>query len=270
MKSLMMIVLASGVIALAALFGRGSDVAFGATVDIEILAFDVVDPRTGLITDAITIHAGHELPLVFRETIRSTPAAQDVDDNMEADPVVGKYTCKKKTGESCHWVNDKGKKFAVDNKTKIVVTAAAGVFTCTFDPPGAAASFAFTPCKVAVKNVKSSVPESAITLDITGNTWLPSVDEIGTHVFNWTLEAIPGPGDVDSNPANNFATASVTVTVTSPEVGGTTELLVGDSDAPSSASDGSGGWFPYAAVAAAGALAIAAGGWYARRRWLQG
>lgn len=56
-------------------------------------------------------------------------------------------------------------------------------------------------------------------------------------------------------------------------VGGTTELLVGGSDAPASAADGSGGSFPYAAIAggiAAAAVALAAaGGWYARRRWLR-
>ena len=55
-------------------------------------------------------------------------------------------------------------------------------------------------------------------------------------------------------------------------VGGTTELLVDDSDAPASAGDGSGSdgdyFVPIAAAAAGGALVLAAGGWYARRRWL--
>ncbi len=54
---------------------------------------------------------------------------------------------------------------------------------------------------------------------------------------------------------------------TTVSVGGTAEFLAGGSDTPTSASDGSGGSFPYAAVAAAAAL-VAAGGWYARRRWL--
>jgi hypothetical protein len=58
-----------------------------------------------------------------------------------------------------------------------------------------------------------------------------------------------------------------------PPPGGTTELLVEGSDAPGSAADGSGPSAPlYAAIAgaaAAAAFAIAAGGWYARRRWLR-
>ena len=53
-------------------------------------------------------------------------------------------------------------------------------------------------------------------------------------------------------------------------VGGTAGLLDG-SQAPSSPGDGSGPWVPYVAIAggAAAALALAAGGWYARRRWLR-
>lgn len=67
------------------------------------------------------------------------------------------------------------------------------------------------------------------------------------------------------------AKASITVKklATGP-VGGTTELLVGRSDAAASPADGSGPAVPYAAVAggaAVAAIAIAAGGWYARGRW---
>ena len=55
-------------------------------------------------------------------------------------------------------------------------------------------------------------------------------------------------------------------------VGGTVELLTG-SDAPASAADSAGSSAPlYAALAgfvAAAALALAGGGWYARRRWLR-
>jgi hypothetical protein len=54
--------------------------------------------------------------------------------------------------------------------------------------------------------------------------------------------------------------------------GGTTELLVDSSDGPRSAADGSASSAPlYAAIAgaAAAAFAVAAGGWYARRRWLR-
>jgi len=57
-----------------------------------------------------------------------------------------------------------------------------------------------------------------------------------------------------------------------PPVGGTTELLVDGADPPALAAGGSGGSVPYAAVAggmAAGVLALAAGGWYARRRWMR-
>jgi len=52
-------------------------------------------------------------------------------------------------------------------------------------------------------------------------------------------------------------------------VGGIVELLVDSSDAPASASEGGGASPPYAAIAgiaAACGLALAAGGWYARRR----
>ena len=53
-------------------------------------------------------------------------------------------------------------------------------------------------------------------------------------------------------------------------VGGVVELLVGGSDSPASTADGSGSSAAlYATIAgaiAAGALAVAAGGWYARRR----
>jgi len=55
-------------------------------------------------------------------------------------------------------------------------------------------------------------------------------------------------------------------------VGGITELLVGASDAPASPAEASGSSPPpYAAIAgsiAAAALALTAGAWYARRRWL--
>lgn len=59
-----------------------------------------------------------------------------------------------------------------------------------------------------------------------------------------------------------------------PPIGGTTELLVGGSDSPGSASDGSGPSAPlYAAIAGAAAAAalaaVAAGGWYATRRFRQ-
>jgi hypothetical protein len=57
-----------------------------------------------------------------------------------------------------------------------------------------------------------------------------------------------------------------------PSVGGIVELL-GGSDSPASPADGSGSAAPlYGALAggiAAGALALAAAGWYARRRWLR-
>ncbi len=51
-------------------------------------------------------------------------------------------------------------------------------------------------------------------------------------------------------------------------VGGTTDLLVGNAE-PSSSAGGSGSSLPYPAVAGgvAAALALVAGGWYARRRW---
>jgi hypothetical protein len=55
-------------------------------------------------------------------------------------------------------------------------------------------------------------------------------------------------------------------------VGGTVELVVDRSGSPASPAGASGPFVPYAAlagVAAAAALAIAAGGWYARRRWLR-
>ena len=55
-------------------------------------------------------------------------------------------------------------------------------------------------------------------------------------------------------------------------VGGTTELLVGGADSPASAADPSGAQsFPYVALAgaAAAAVALAASGWYARRRFLR-
>lgn len=57
-------------------------------------------------------------------------------------------------------------------------------------------------------------------------------------------------------------------------VGGTVELLAGGSDASAQPPGGSGAPFPYAAIAggaatAAVALAVAAGGWYARRRFRQ-
>lgn len=73
--------------------------------------------------------------------------------------------------------------------------------------------------------------------------------------------------DVDDIPRAQF-TAVAHKLVPPVPVGGTTHLLVGGSDAPAVTSDGSGGPFTYAAVAAAGALVLAAGGWYARRRWI--
>ena len=58
-------------------------------------------------------------------------------------------------------------------------------------------------------------------------------------------------------------------------VGGTVELLVDSSDSPARASEGGGAAsFPFPAIAgtaaAAGALALVAGGWYARRRFSKG
>jgi cysteine-rich repeat protein len=57
-----------------------------------------------------------------------------------------------------------------------------------------------------------------------------------------------------------------------PGVGGIVEMQVDGSDSPASFADSSGtGGLPYAALAgaaAAGALAVVAGTWYARRRWL--
>ncbi len=54
-------------------------------------------------------------------------------------------------------------------------------------------------------------------------------------------------------------------------VGGILELLVDGSDSPASAAEGSGSSaLPYAAIAgAAAAVALVAGTWYARRRWLR-
>jgi hypothetical protein len=56
-------------------------------------------------------------------------------------------------------------------------------------------------------------------------------------------------------------------------VRGTTDLPVDGAEAPARAAEGSGSSAPpYAAIAgavAAAALAMAAGGWYARRRWLR-
>jgi hypothetical protein len=56
-------------------------------------------------------------------------------------------------------------------------------------------------------------------------------------------------------------------------IGGTIEHLVGGPDSPAHSADGSGSASrPYAAIAggaAAGAVALAVGGWYARRRWLR-
>lgn len=58
-----------------------------------------------------------------------------------------------------------------------------------------------------------------------------------------------------------------------PPVGGTVELLADGPDSPASAADGSGSSSaPYAALAAglaAAVLALGAGGWYVRRRWLR-
>ncbi|MDP2950391.1 MAG: DUF11 domain-containing protein [Chloroflexota bacterium] len=74
------------------------------------------------------------------------------------------------------------------------------------------------------------------------------------------------------------ATGIITVEkLAAPGVGGVTELLVGDTDSPVPAADGSGpsaGAVAAIAVAAiagsvAAAFALAAGGWYARRRWLR-
>jgi hypothetical protein len=55
-----------------------------------------------------------------------------------------------------------------------------------------------------------------------------------------------------------------------PPVGGTVELLAGGSDSPASAADGSGSSASvYAILAVAAAAVLAAGGWYARRRFLR-
>lgn len=54
--------------------------------------------------------------------------------------------------------------------------------------------------------------------------------------------------------------------------GGIAEALDGGADAPASAGGGSSPFLPYAAIAggiAAAALAVTAGGWYTRRRWLR-
>ena len=67
--------------------------------------------------------------------------------------------------------------------------------------------------------------------------------------------------------------SNASVVLRLPPVGGAAELLVGDSGAVRDASSAdSGGAFPYAALAgglAAVLLAIAAGGWYARRRFVR-
>ena len=56
-----------------------------------------------------------------------------------------------------------------------------------------------------------------------------------------------------------------------PAVGGTVELLAGGSGSAAGSADASGPPVPYGALAgaAAAALALAAGGWYGRRRWLR-
>jgi len=75
-------------------------------------------------------------------------------------------------------------------------------------------------------------------------------------------------------PAENpSATQVIRPSCTPPLVGGTTELLVGGAKAPGSVGGGSGSSDAlYAALAAgmaAAVLALAAGGWYARRRWMR-
>ena len=73
--------------------------------------------------------------------------------------------------------------------------------------------------------------------------------------------------DVPIGPAQELCVEAEKVVL--PGVGGTIELLVDSSDSPARASEGGGAPPPYAAIAgiaAACGLALAAGGWYARRR----
>ena len=90
--------------------------------------------------------------------------------------------------------------------------------------------------------------------------------------FNIDYTSLAG---VELKDASGMTRVLVTVETHTPKtpIGGTTELLVHSSDAPASAADSAGSSAPlYAALAgfvAAATLALAGGGWYARRRFLQ-
>jgi hypothetical protein len=93
----------------------------------------------------------------------------------------------------------------------------------------------------------------------------------------------PAPGETYFNPdliplfdeSESFSGVYLGATYWTPNpgpVGGTTELLVGGPDSPGTPAEGSGSSSPpYAAIAGAvaAAVALAAGGWYARRRWMR-
>jgi hypothetical protein len=104
---------------------------------------------------------------------------------------------------------------------------------------------------------------------------------IGLGTFDVTISAsvenflstTGGFGPLSQVPGITDGTVTVTYEFTPPPVGGIAEVLVGGGDAPGRTGAGSGSssllYVALAGAVAAGALAIAAAGWYARRRWLR-
>ncbi len=104
---------------------------------------------------------------------------------------------------------------------------------------------------------------------------------IGLGTFDVTISAsvqnflstTGGFGPISQSAGITDGTVTVTYEFTPPPVGGIAEVLVGGGEDPARTGAGSGSSsLLYAALAgavAAGALAITAAGWYARRRWLR-
>ncbi len=110
--------------------------------------------------------------------------------------------------------------------------------------------------------------QSALRLDAD-----PPLDRVpplsGTDYGSLTSECV----DLWTAPSGGFDTGVNLVATGHHSVGGIAEVIAGGSVSPASASAGSGSSaLTYAGLAgavAAGMLAVAAGGWYGRRRWLR-
>ncbi len=147
-----------------------------------------------------------------------------------------------------------------DNGSRVVGNSHIGLPPVPGEPVFSHGAFVWDKA-FGMRNLQS-VLENDFGVDTLGVTMhsATGISANGTTIVGWGTRT-----------ASVMTETALSVTLPLPAIGGTFELLADGSDAPRSAADGSASSFPYALLAGglAAAVALEAGGWYARRRFRQ-